>query len=215
MSGQSEKEARVALADAYRRVVDLGLTELSSGNLSMRLGDGMLISPAGADRDNISEDRLVLVDRDGRWENGLKPSSEWQLHAQVYRSNPRTSAVVHTHSDNCVAVACHCRDLPPFHYLVGVFGGDNVPCVPYSTFGSDTLAKDVADALETHYACLMANHGMTACGPTLDIAISLAHRLEILCRQYLLAHRMGEPRHLSSEDIAAFKERAGPTGYGR
>lgn len=214
MNEQTEKQARVALAEAYRRVVDLGLTELSSGNLSVRYGDGMLISPAGADRDTIREDGLVFVRNDGTWEKGLRPSSEWQLHAQIYGNDPMTTAVVHTHSDNCVAVACHCQSLPPFHYLVGLFGGPDVPCVPYSTFGSQKLAQDVSDALTTRYACLMANHGMTARGPTLPVAISFAHRLEVLCRQYLLSRQLGEPRMLTADDFAALKAQVVAMGYG-
>jgi L-fuculose-phosphate aldolase len=215
VGGQTEKQARVALAEAYRRVVDLGLTELSSGNLSVRHGKGMLISPAGADGDSIREDGLVFVRADGTWDEGLRPSSEWQLHAQVYHNDATTTAVVHTHSDNCVAVACHCQALPPFHYLVGLFGGEDVPCVPYSTFGSQKLADDVSQALTTRYACLMANHGMTARGPTLPIALSLAHRLEILCRQYLLSRQLGEPRQLTTGDFASFKAQLSAMGYGR
>ncbi|PTR07736.1 MULTISPECIES: class II aldolase/adducin family protein [unclassified Novosphingobium] len=215
MSDQTEKQARNQLAEAYRRVVDLGLTELSSGNLSVRFGNGMLISPAGADGDNICEESIVYVNASGDWDKSLDPSSEWQLHAGIYRNDVNTTAIVHTHSDNCVAVSCHCHSLPPFHYLVGLFGGDDVPCVPYSTFGSETLAQDVSHALIDRYACLMANHGMTARGPSMPIAMMFAHRLEILCRQYLLAQQLGEPNHLSVEDMDAFREKISKISYGR
>jgi L-fuculose-phosphate aldolase len=214
MPPMSEVSARQELVRAYRQVVDLGLTELSSGNLSVRHGEGMLISPAGASADTISEDALVYVGPDGAWDPAQRPSSEWQLHARVYRSHPETNAVAHTHSDYCVAVACHCRPLPGFHYMVGAFGGDDVPCVPYSTFGSEDLARDVSDALQTRSACLMANHGATARGRSLTAAVSLAHRLEISCRHYVLARALGEPRRLTAEEWAAFHRRTGNTGYG-
>jgi L-fuculose-phosphate aldolase len=205
MATGSETAARKALVEAYREVVDLGLTELSSGNLSARLGEGMLISPTGASIDSISEESLVYIG----------PSSEWQLHACIYRGSAATQAVVHTHSDYCVAVACHCKALPGFHYMVGAFGGDDVPCVPYATFGSEALARDVAEALKTRSACLMSNHGATARGGSLSAAVKLAHRLEISCRHYVLARALGEPRHLTAEEWADFHRRVGNTGYGR
>ena len=215
MPPTSELAARQELVRAYRQVVDLGLTELSSGNLSVRHGEGMLISPTGASGESLSEDSVVYVRPDDTWDPGRQPSSEWQLHARIYRDNPATNAVVHTHSDYCVAVACHCKPLPGFHYMVGAFGGDDVPCVPYSTFGSETLAHDVADALQTRSACLMANHGATARGRSLAVAVGLAHRLEISCRHYVLSRALGEPQRLTSEEWADFHRRTGNTGYGR
>jgi L-fuculose-phosphate aldolase len=215
MPTSSESAARQELAQAYREVVSLGLTELSSGNLSLRFKEGMLISPTGASGDSISEDSLVYVGPDDTWDPGQRPSSEWQLHARIYRGNPGANAVVHTHSDYCVAVACHCRPLPGFHYMVGAFGGDDVPCVPYATFGSETLARDVTEALKTRSACLMSNHGATARGRSLSAAVTLAHRLEISCRHYVLARALGEPRHLTAQEWADFHRKVGNTGYGR
>lgn len=215
MSTVTEQQARAELVKAYREVVGLGLTELSSGNLSLRFKEGMLISPTGASGETINEDNLVYVSLDGQWNPEQKPSSEWQLHARVYRENMGANAIVHTHSDNCVAVSCHCKPLPGFHYMVGVFGGGDVPCVPYSTFGSETLAEDVANALKDRTACLMGNHGMTARGPDMKTAITLAHRLEISCRHYLLARALGEPRHLTEAEWNDFHRRIGRQGYGR
>ncbi len=209
-----EAAARKSLVEAYHRVCDLGLTDLSSGNLSVRYQDGMLVSPTGATRETIREDSLVYVTLDGQWATEQRPSSEWQLHTRVYRESLNANAVVHTHSDYCVAVACHCRALPPFHYMVGVFGGHDVPCVPYSTFGSDKLAEDVAEALKTRSACLMGNHGATARGGDLAQAVMFAHRLEISCRHYILARALGEPRLLTAEEMEAFHKRIGMRAYG-
>lgn len=210
-----ERAARAELVAAYKEVVELGLTELSSGNLSLRFREGMLVSPTGASGDSITEDNIVYVNADGTWELSQRPSSEWQLHAAIYRDNPTTRAIVHTHSDNCVAVACHCRSLPGFHYMVGVFGGKDVPCVPYSTFGSLKLAEDVAEALRTRSACLMGNHGATARGADMKSAIMLAQRLEISCRHYLLSQALGEPRVLTDEEWGEFFARTRHRSYGK
>ncbi|QUD90247.1 class II aldolase/adducin family protein [Phenylobacterium montanum] len=215
MTTGSEAAARTELVQAYKEVVGLGLTELSSGNISVRFGEGMLISPTGASGDTITEDSLVYVGPDGGWEAGRRPSSEWQLHARVYRENADTNAIVHTHSDYCVAVACHCKPLPGFHYMVGVFGGDDVPCVPYNTFGSEELARDVALALRARTACLMGNHGATARGKHLDAAVKGAHRLEISCRHYIHSLAIGEPRLLTPEEWADFHRRIGNSGYAK
>ena len=126
------------------------------------------------------------------------------MHAAIYAMHDAAQAVVHTHSDYCVAVASHSKPLPGFHYLVGVFGGRDVPCVPYSTFGTQLLADDAAEALTDRTACLLGNHGMISRGPTLRRAVDHAYRLEIMCRQYVLARQMGEPRHLTKAEWDEF-----------
>lgn len=209
----AETAARKELARTYREMAEIGLTALTSGNVSLRFEGGLLISPMGASAETISEEGIVRIGADGAWADGLTPSSEWRLHQRVYEASPGADAIVHTHSDHCVAVSCHCRPLPGFHYLVGVFGGDDVPCVPYNTFGSDELAVDVAEALKARSACLMANHGATARGRDLRSALRLAERLEVLCRQYILASILGEPRRLTADDWARFHARIGRSGY--
>ena len=121
--------------------------------------------------------------------------------------------MVHTHSDYCVAVACHNRPLPGFHYLVGSFGGHDVPCVPYATFGTDELADNAASALNDRNACLLGNHGMICRSADLASAVELAHLLEIMCRQYVLARQLGEPDLLDDEQWNDFFERAREAGY--
>jgi L-fuculose-phosphate aldolase len=210
----SERGARQALVKAYKQACNLRLNELSSGNVSCRFKDGLLISPTGASDESITEDSVVFIDAAQRWGQEQKPSSEWQLHAAVYRDNPEANAVVHTHSDHCVAVACHGKPLPGFHYLVGLFGGPDVPCVRYSTFGSQQLAHDVAAALRDRNACLMSNHGMTCRAVDLDSAVKLAQRLEIMCRQYILSRALGEPACLSDADWSEFFAKIKEMRYG-
>ena len=209
-----EVTLRRELVVHYGRVEAIGLNELSSGNLSVRFGGRMLISPNGASTETITEDSIVDVSFDGEWHGECKPSSEWRMHAAIYEKHAQAGAVVHTHSDHCVAVASHGKPLPGFHYLVGVFGGADVPCVPYSTFGTQALADDAAEALTDRTACLLGNHGMICRGPDLSRAVRLAHRLEIMCRQYVLARQLGEPGRLTDAQWEEFFDKVGEDPYG-
>ena len=211
-----EQTLREELVAHYRLVAERGLNELSSGNLSARFGDDrMLISPTGAAAESITTDSIVDISLDGDWDGGRKPSSEWRMHAAIYARHAEAQAVVHTHSDYCVAVASHLKPLPGFHYLVGSFGGNDVPCVPYSTFGTQTLADDAAEALTDRTACLLGKHGMICRAPNLKRAVNQAHRLEIMCRQYVLARKLGEPECLTDAEWDEFFERARQNQYGK
>jgi len=175
----------------------------------------MLISPNGATAESIRVETIVETSFDGEYRGERLPSSEWRMHAAIYRKHAEAQAVVHTHSDYCVAVASHGTPLPGFHYLVGVFGGGDVPCVPYSTFGRQKLADDASDALTERTACLLGNHGMIARGPNLRRAVNHAQRLEIMCRQYVLARQLGEPRRLTDNDWEGFFSKAAEMAYAR
>ena len=211
----NEMRLREQLVAHYKRVEALGLNEMSSGNLSVRLGDRMLISPNGATGESIAVDTVVATSFDGNYQGERLPSSEWRMHAAIYQRYADAQAVVHTHSDYCVAVASHVMPLPGFHYLVGVFGGDDVPCVPYSTFGRQKLADDASEALADRTACLLGNHGMIARGPNLQRAVNQAQRLEIMCRQYVLARQLGEPQRLTDADWEDFSKKAEEMAYAR
>ena len=131
MTRESEDTSlRKELVAQYQRLADLGLNELSSGNLSARFGENMLISANGAKAETIAVDTIVQVSLDGDWEGERRPSSEWRMHAAIYKMHEEAKAIAHTHSDYCVALACNLMPLPGFHYLVGVFGGNDVPCIP-------------------------------------------------------------------------------------
>jgi L-fuculose-phosphate aldolase len=213
MNKPGEQNPGVALVDAYRRLSDLGLMNQATGNVSCRVEGGMLISCSGATASNLDPGRVVKVRNDGGWEGELKPSSEWRMHLQVYHRHEQANAVVHTHSDYCVAMACNQLPLPGFHYMVATFGGRDVPCVPYSTFGSESLAKDAAEALTDRFACLLGSHGMICRGTDLESAVKHAERLEILCRHYCLARQIGEPKILSDEEWERFFDQAKKLSY--
>ena len=204
---------REALVGAYRELANIGLMGRAAGNLSCRVADGMLISGSGATARSLTPERVVLVRDDGSWDGEVNPSTEWRMHQAIYQRHDQANVVVHTHSDYCVALACNNLPLPGFHYLVGTFGGSDVPCVPYSTFGTEQLASDAAEALTDRAACLLGNHGMICRGSDFDNAVAHAERLEILCRQYTLARTLGEPDLLTDEQWIEFFGRAKKVDY--
>ncbi|MEM7097815.1 MAG: class II aldolase/adducin family protein [Pseudomonadota bacterium] len=214
MSEPTQQELREQLTHQYQHVERIGLNELASGNLSCRFDDGMLISPSGATADTITPSSIVHTTFEGIYAGDHKPSSEWRMHADIYTAIPEAKALVHTHSDYVVALACQLKPLPGFHYLVGEFGGSDVPCIPYATFGSHALAEWAAGALKDRTACLLGNHGMISRGADLATAVMLAHRLEIMCKQYLLSCQFGEPRLLTDEEWEDFFDKAKDYNYG-
>lgn len=189
----------------YRQLAVEKLLPLSSGNISARVGDRILITPTGASAAVAAAD-LVLIDFDGRSEAGI-PSSEWAMHAEVYRARPDAQAVVHTHGDACTALSCHRRPLPAFHYMIASFGGDDVPCAPYAPFGSRELAEAAAHALTHRTACLLANHGMICLGNTIEAAVKAALKVEMLARQYILSCQLGSPVILGEAELKEVSRR--------
>ena len=202
--------ARQALVEAYRTLGRTGLIHGSSGNVSVRTESGMLISPTGTTPERIGPQDAVAMGFE-RPEPGA--SSEWALHAAIYRVRPELGAIVHTHADACTALACLGEGLPAFHYMLAGFGGDDVRCAPYATFGTEALARLTAAAMQDRTACLLANHGMVTAAADLAGAVAAAETLERLCRQYLLARSAGAPRLLSAAEMQAARERF--STYGR
>ena len=208
---------RDEVAWLYRTLGDRGLIVGSSGNVSARTADGMLITPSGSDPETGVE--LVALSMDGvvRGDCAGTPSSEWALHAAVYRACPEAAFVVHTHADACTALACLGSSLPAFHYMVVQFGGADVRCAPYVTFGTPALADHAARAIRGRSACLLGNHGMIVCAATAREALTRAVLLETLCRQYLLTLSAGTPRLLTEREMLDAQERFktyGPRGRG-
>ncbi|WP_010313034.1 class II aldolase/adducin family protein [Synechococcus sp. CB0205] len=204
----SDLDLREQLVDCARRMQASGINQGTSGNLSVRIAGGMLITPSSLPYEQMQPSDLVALDlkgeplfipADGRPQR--RPSSEWRLHADVLASRPEVQAVLHCHSIHATALACHGRDIPPFHYMTAVAGGHDIRCAPYATFGTQELSDGVVQALEGRLACLMAQHGQVALGPTLDKALALAVEVETLARIYLQALALGEPPLLSGEQM--------------
>ena len=195
------------VAEVYRALGRAGLNAGSSGNVSVRTRQGMLITPSGCSAETIGDDDAVKMTLDGKARGKRPPSSEWFMHAAIYRACANAHAIVHTHSDACTALACLNEPLPAFHYLVVQFGGDDVRCAPYVTFGTPALAEVAVEALTDRTACLLANHGMIVYGPNTDAALNAAITLETLARQYLLARAAGKVRLLTTAEMQAARER--------
>lgn len=200
---QSETAMREELERVYRQLDNVGLIFLAAGNISVRHGDGMLISPTGASAESIAQDCFVPTRFDGSYDAKGRPSSEWFMHGAIYETYPQAQAVVHTHSDHCVAVAATREALPPFHYMVASFGGKDVRCAPYLNYGSRELGRAAVDALEGRTACLLGNHGMICYGRSLAQAFNTALRIEVLCRQYICARQAGQVQMLTSAEMDA------------
>ena len=194
---------RGRLVALYRSLAGRDMLIGSSGNVSARHREGMLITPTGCDAATLTPRQIVLTSLDGTWRGGLKPSSEWELHAAIYRQDPAAKVIVHTHSDQATALSCLNLPLPAFHYNVAEFGGEDVRIAPYATFGTPELAALAASAIEGRTACLLANHGMICHASSPEEALAAAIRLEALCRQYLLARAAGTPRLLTRSEMNA------------
>ncbi|MBE0549386.1 MAG: class II aldolase/adducin family protein [Rubrivivax sp.] len=215
---QSDAGQRAQAVAALRRLDGLGLNRGSTGNLSVRAGggDGCWITPTGMAADEIGSDDLVWLAADGTVRRGRwAPSSEWPFHVAIYRTRGDLNAVVHMHSPHATALACLRRELPAFHYMVAVAGGDSVPCTPYHLFGTAALSAAVATAFKDRQACLMANHGLVAGGATLAQAMKVALEVEALCGIYLQALAVGEPALLSAAQMAEVIERFKTYGQAR
>ena len=201
------------LLQAARNLSALGLNKGTSGNVSIRLSDGLLVTPSGIPAEQLSENSMVYMHWDGTAEAGKKPSSEWRIHRDIFLARPEVNAIVHCHSMFATTIACLTRDVPPFHYMIAVVGGDTIRCAPYALFGTQALSDTALIALQDRKACLLAHHGMLALGKDLSQALALAVEVENLCEQYWRLLQLGEPALLSASQMqevqAQFK------GYGQ
>ena len=198
---------RRSLVTLYRALAERGMNTGSSGNVSARTRDGMLITPSGCSAETLRDPDLVAMSLDGTVCGDATPSSEWSMHAAIYAGHQEAAWIVHTHADACTALACLNEGLPGFHYMVTRFGGDDVRCAPYVTFGTPELARVAVAAIAGRTACLLANHGMIVHGRSADDALAGAVLLETLCRQYLLARAAGAVRLLTAGEMQAAQER--------
>ncbi|GAB2934547.1 class II aldolase/adducin family protein [Nonomuraea fastidiosa] len=197
---------REQLCEYGRRAVELGLVIGTSGNLSVRDGDRIAVTPSGVALDKLTPEMCPIVDMAGRLVEGdLRPSSETPMHLAVYESTD-AQAVVHTHSVFGTVVATTMTELPPVHYNTLLLGGV-VRVAPYATYGTPELAENVRAALEGRRAALMANHGGVTIGATLEEAFEATRVLEWLCEVYVRAASIGKPTVLTDAQLAAVVER--------
>ena len=194
-------DRRDALIATARAMQPAGLNKGTSGNVSVRHGEGFYITPTGMPYDRLVADDIPLMALDGSHVGARKPSSEWRFHRDLYAARPEVGAVLHAHSPFAVSLACLRRDIPPFHYMIARFGGDTVRCADYALFGSQALSDAALLAMRERKACLLANHGLLVAGRDLDEALALAIELEELCEQYWRACQLGAPVLLSDDEM--------------
>ena len=210
----AETAARRQVLDTALAMSRQGLSPGRSGNVSARFDGDVLITPSGMPYDVLTPADIVCVALDGQAASGRRnPSSELHFHLATYRARPDIGAIVHTHSLHATVLACARRAIPAFHYMVAVAGGDDIPLVPYATFGTDELARHVAAGLTHRNACLMANHGQIAVGATCAEALALAAEVEVLAEQYVKVLTLGSPHILAREEMVRVLERF--AGYGQ
>ncbi len=206
---------REQLLQTAIRMAELGLNRGAAGNASVRDGEGFLITPSGMPPDTMHSRDMVWMGFDGAVEGERAPSSEWRFHRDILHARPEVGAVVHTHAPFATTLACLRRDIPPFHYMIAMAGGDSIRCAPYALFGTQALSDAALLALRDRRACLLANHGMIALGRDLTAALAVAVEVESLCEQYWRALQVGEPHLLSEGEMAEVFERFRSYGSSR
>ncbi|MBD8892613.1 class II aldolase/adducin family protein [Roseibium litorale] len=197
-------ELRQAIIDTCIDMNRRGINQGTSGNISVRACDRMVITPSGIPYDRMTPDMLASMPLEGtgEWEGPCKPSTEWQFHMALLKAKPDMHAVVHAHPVNCTALAMNREEIPACHYMIAIFGGNRVPLANYSLFGSNSLADDVTSTMKGYSGCLMANHGAVVVGETLEKGLWRLEELEVLAKAYILSRTIGTPHILSDAEMS-------------
>ncbi|MET1414729.1 class II aldolase/adducin family protein [Roseibium sp. HPY-6] len=208
----TELEKRQLIIEHCLKMNSSGLNQGTSGNISIRHEDGLLITPSSMPYDQMGADDIVYLDTDGTATGQNKPSSEWRFHRDILAARPDVEAVVHAHPAYCTILAIHKMEIPAIHYMIAVFGGPSVRVAPYAIYGSQELSDFAVEALADRKACLLAHHGMIAIGSTIQQAFWLAEELETLAHQYFGALQLGKPPLLTDRQIQDVSDKI--AGYG-
>jgi L-fuculose-phosphate aldolase len=201
---KEEKKLRAGIVEKARWMNASGLNQGTSGNISARYGDSILITPSGVPYDRMEPEMIATMPVHGEygaWSGPMRPSSEWRFHLDIARSRPDVGSVVHTHSTFCTAVAITRQSIPAVHYMMAAFGGIEIKCADYATFGTKQQSDNALKALEGCAACLLANHGMIATGNDLDRAMWLAVETETIAKQFYYSRMLGNPVILGEPEI--------------
>ena len=201
---KAEKELRREIVESCRKMNALGINQGTSGNISARFEGRMLISPSAIPYDDMTPEMVASVGMDdvsGAYDGLLKPSSEWRFHQKLLRGRPEAEVVIHAHSTYCTTLAVARKSIPACHYMIAAFGGTDVKCSGYATFGTEDLSTLALEAMEGRMACLLANHGMIVLGESMAKGMWRAVELETIAKQYYLSLAIGGPVLLSDADI--------------
>ncbi len=212
----NENSVRQQIIDHCIEMNRSGLNQGTSGNISVRYDDAMLITPSGIPYEQLAPKdlaRLSLENNKYEWDGPFKPSSEWHFHRAILQANDNLDAVVHTHSTFATVLSIAREDIPACHYMIAAFGGNTVRCADYATFGTPELSENIQAAMTDRSACLLANHGMIAGGHSLDNAMWAAVELETLSKQYYHAKLFGNMVVLPDDEMNRVLEKF--KGYGQ
>jgi L-fuculose-phosphate aldolase len=192
-----------------------GLNQGTSGNVSHRVRDGMLITPTSLAYDQMKPTDIVELAFDGTFVGQHRPSSEWRFHRDIMKNRDDISVILHTHSIFSTTLAVHERAIPCFHYMIAVAGGNDIRCAPYACFGTQDLSDNALKALEGRTACLLGHHGLIVLAASFHQALWRAVEVETLAKMYVHALAMGEPPHLSEGEMAQVHEQIKRMSYGQ
>lgn len=203
---------RRAIVEASRDMNRLGINQGTAGNIGLRIEGGFLVTPTGIPAAELDPRMIVRMSFDGRHESDYEPSSEWRFHRDILVARPDVAAIVHCHAMFATTLAIARKDIPAVHYMIAAAGGPTIRCAPYATYGTQALSDHALAALEGRNACLLANHGLIATGPTLARALWLAVEVETLAAQYWRVLQIGGPTLLPDAEIAVVLEKFGSYG---
>ena len=186
----------------YKLLVELGFNIGSEGNISIRTENQILITPSGINSKNLSENNIALIDLEGKLKNNIRPSSETEMHLMIYKKRQKINAIVHTHSNWASILSCLRQKISSFHYMVAEFGGNDIKCSKYATFGSKKLAKNVFEASINRKGCIIANHGQICFGEDVDEALHLSIALEKLAKQFYFCLITNKTKNLTKKEMS-------------
>jgi L-fuculose-phosphate aldolase len=200
-----EHALRAAIVAACREINRTGLNQGTSGNISVRTGAAMLVTPTAIACERLSPDmiaRMDLADESGGWTGPHRPSSEWRFHRDILRARPDVGAIVHCHATYATVLSMLRLDITAAHYMIAAFNGSVIACTDYAPYGTPELSRLAVEGLGCRHGVLLGSHGMIATGVDLDEAVWRAGELETLARTYYLARALGPPVILPDEEIA-------------
>lgn len=215
MTSANDTAVRTEMVATCRRMNATGINQGTAGNISIRDGEGFLITPTSLPYDQMEPDDLVRMAFDGSYEGRRRPSSEWRFHRDILAARHDIDVVLHCHSMYATTLAVHHKTIPSFHYMTGVAGGTTIRCARYATFGTQGLSDAALEALQDRFACLLGQHGQISLGKTLSSALSLAVEVETLSQMYVQALTLGEPPVLSDEEMARVLQQMKNMSYGQ
>ena len=209
-------DLRKAVIATCLKMNEEGINQGTSGNVSVRTDEGFLVTASGIPYDRMKPEHVVEMDFDGGYIGEYLPSTEWRMHMDILKHRPEANAVVHTHSIYATALACLRKDIPAFHYMIGIAGGTSIRCSEYAEYGTQDLSDAMLKAMEDRSACLLGNHGQIAFGQDLAKALWRAGEVEAISHQYWAALMAGKPVLLNETQmttvLARFKTYGKQTG---